>query len=102
MSEIQQFKFNIEQDPKEALDKTRDIAASNDIVMEGDEVKGYIDAGIVKASYEVSGKELRITVTDWPYLVDSDQLEKVLKDFFSGNDSRDYREIFGYMNLKRL
>jgi hypothetical protein len=102
MDDRDHFTFTLDQNANEVFRKVRKLAEANDIQITGDNKKGHFKTGILEGTYEVFDREIRISVTDKPYLVDRSNMENLLKDLFSGNDSRDYKEIFGYMNLKRF
>ena len=96
------FTIELEGDIDELILRVKKIAKSNNIIFHGDSEGGTFDIDVVKGNYKVRGEEIEITVKDKPYLVNCGHLEDLLTDLFSGNESRDYQQIFGFLNLKRL
>ena len=96
------FTIELEGDVRDIMNRVKSIAKSNKIALTGDDEDGTFDIDVVKGDYKVTGREIQITVSEKPYLVNCDHLQELLTDLFSGNDSRDYQQIFGYLNLKRL
>jgi len=96
------FTIRLEADPKLLIAEVSALTSEHGIGFKGDEKEGAFDTGIVSGKYEIEGDEMTVTVTDRPYKVNCPHLEGLLKDLFTCNRDRDYKQIFGYLNLKRL
>jgi len=102
MSDCDTFTIDLEGDVDEIMLRVRRIAKNNNISLRGDRDEGTFDIDVVKGDYKVEGEEIEITVKDKPYMVNCEHLQELLTDLFTGNESRDYQQIFGFLNLKRL
>lgn len=102
MSQCDPFHINLEGDVEDLMLRVKKIAKSNNITLQGDHDEGTFDIDLVKGGYKVEGEKIEITVKDKPYLVNCEHLQELLTDLFTGNESRDYQKIFGFLNLKRL
>ena len=102
MFECDHFTIRMKADPDELIAEVAEITRENDIGFKGDGRKGSFDTGVVKGEYRIEGSELTVKVRDRPYKVNCPHVESLLKDLFSCNRERDYRQIFGFLNLKRL
>ena len=96
------FNIRIEGDSSELLMKVRRIAEKNQIDLIGDEKRGSFDTGNTKGMYEIDRNIITITITSKLYRSNCGDLRGILTALFSGNDSKDYRKIFGYMDIGRL
>lgn len=97
-----QFEIEIEDDIDILFGSIRRIAERDHIKLRGSEEEGSFDTGVVEGTYRVVDDIIIVTVIDKPYKEECRTVERILRQFFSGDDSKDYRKIFGYMNLKRL
>jgi hypothetical protein len=102
MFDCEPFHIDLDREFSEALEEVRTIAQKNDILIIGDQFRGTFDTGVVIGHYEQDDDGLLITITDRPFQEDCSHIQELLMDLFKANDERDYRKIFGYMNLKRL
>ncbi len=86
MGKCKEIKITIKGNPKKVLDDVKKLAAKNDIVITGNEVKGSMKHKKVdvKGNYTVKGQEVTIKMEENSWIVSCDQVNKGVKDFFKG------------------
>lgn len=86
MGKCKEIKITIKGNPKKVLDDVKKLAAKNDIVITGNEVKGSMKHKKVdvKGTYTVKGQEVTIKMEENSWIVSCDQVNKGVKDFFKG------------------
>ena len=102
MTGCKPFVIELEGDINEALDAARGIAQKNDIILTGDNTNGSFDTGNTKGTYHIDQDKMTITITSKLYKSYCGNLQDILTDLFTGNDSRDYKKIFGFVDLGRF
>ena len=95
------FVIELKGDINDVLNVARNIAEKNDINLTGDNKSGSFDTGNTKGIYQIDQNKMTITITSKLYKSYCSNLQEILTDLFTGNDSRDYKKIFGYMDLGR-
>ena len=95
------FVIKLDGNINEILNEVKRIAKKNQIILTGDDKSGSFDTGNTKGFYSINDNEMTITITSKLYKSYCDNLQEILTDLFTGNDNRDYKKIFGYMNLGR-
>ena len=86
MPKCKELSITIKGAPKKVLDEVKRLAAKNDIIISGNEVKGTMKHKKVDVTgtYSVKGQVVTIKMTENSWVVSCEQVNKGVKEFFKG------------------
>ena len=91
MSEPIRITRRIKGEPGVLIDKARELAGKNGITIAGDDRKGTVKGSFflpLKGEYYITGGVFTATISQWPWYLKRQDVEKELRSWLDENDKR--------------